>query len=686
MRSGLNRGPVRRMNDWRRWLPWFAAAWIVAATVWYFTRDLPEPTGSRAGVAVSLALVPEQLWADEGPVPSGWAGVWHGWRWVAWGTAVAVWLAAWLVGGAAVELVRIRGLAVTERLALSLGLGAASLSLAALLAGITGSDSSLRTFVWGLAGAKLCFVLLRAGRNRRPHPCRLPRNRKRLAAIALAVAPFLALMLLGATVPTMEFDAREYHLQGPKEWFLAGRIEPLPHNVYTRMPAGTEMLTLLCMHLTGDWRVGALAGQATLAGFVPLAALAGGCVARRVFGAGAGWFAAAAFLTCPWAVRLAAHPYAEGALCAYGTLALLAVVITLRRRRQATLRPALLAGLLAGAAFACKYPALLQIAAPAGIALAGASRTRRWVKLALFACGFAALAGPWLVKNLVETGNPVFPLLWSVLGGEGWDAATNARWAAAHSPPDWSPVRWPHWFGQPLGTDPMHTPLVIAFAPLAALVRPRRAAWLAAALGGLLLAWYAATHRLDRFWVPLLPAACVLAGAGLRWATADRPLPVVAGAWASAAVAALFNFALCVGGLIGGVPLAADPEAASVWVEEFSAPLIAALNDRFGPGDRVVLIGEAEVFGANLTPIYATVWNRPPLADPADPLPPGVAAVAVNWAEIDRYRAPGSYGFDPRVRRGFLDARVARGELAPPTVVRNAGGAAVGEIYAVVTR
>ena len=54
-------------------------------------------------------------------------------------------------------------------------------------------------------------------------------------------------MILGSMLPAIDFDVLEYHLQGPKEYFQAGRIAFLPHNVYTNMPFGVEML-----HLLGD--------------------------------------------------------------------------------------------------------------------------------------------------------------------------------------------------------------------------------------------------------------------------------------------------------------------------------------------------------------------------------------------------------------------------------------------------
>ena len=60
-------------------------------------------------------------------------------------------------------------------------------------------------------------------------------------------------MLLGSMLPSIDFDAIEYHLQGPKEYFQAGRISFLPHNVYTSMPFNVEMLHLLGMEVLNDW-------------------------------------------------------------------------------------------------------------------------------------------------------------------------------------------------------------------------------------------------------------------------------------------------------------------------------------------------------------------------------------------------------------------------------------------------
>ena len=69
-------------------------------------------------------------------------------------------------------------------------------------------------------------------------------------------------MILGCDAPFDRLRRLEYHLQGPKEYYQAGRIAFLPHNVYTNMPFGVEMLHLLAMEVMGDWWWGGLGGPA----------------------------------------------------------------------------------------------------------------------------------------------------------------------------------------------------------------------------------------------------------------------------------------------------------------------------------------------------------------------------------------------------------------------------------------
>ncbi len=286
-------------------------------------------------------------------------------------------------------------------------------------------------------------------------------------------------MALGAMLPATDFDAIEYHLQGPKEYFQAGRVAFLPHNVYTSMPFGVEMLHLLDMEMLDDWWWGALAGQLVVATFALASAALVAATARHWASPRAAWVAAVVYLTTPWIVRVAVLPYVEGPLCFYH--AALVWISTRARLAGPELRPRLwgIAGLLAGGAMACKYPALLSAVLPFGLlALVEALRDRSWRIALAFVAGGAVVMAPWLAKNVRDTGNPLYPLAYRVFGGRHWDEALDAKWSKAHGP---RPISMPALVGSVLdiaGQSDWQSPLYAALAPLA-LLRPgfRRGAW-----------------------------------------------------------------------------------------------------------------------------------------------------------------------------------------------------------------
>src|SRR5208337_2754538 len=70
------------------------------------------------------------------------------------------------------------------------------------------------------------------------------------------------------------YDVVEYHLQVPREWFEAGRILPLHHNVFSFFPFNVEMHYLLAMFLhDGPW-AGMYLAQMMHVGFCLMAAWA----------------------------------------------------------------------------------------------------------------------------------------------------------------------------------------------------------------------------------------------------------------------------------------------------------------------------------------------------------------------------------------------------------------------------
>ncbi len=620
--------------------------------------------------------------------------------------AAALWiaLAAMAMGGMILRWVE-RGEAWfgrVERLALSYVLGVGVLGVLTLLAGRLGWLSPW-TARAGLAGVIVLSGAIRA----RTAPISVAATLWKPAgawpwATLAVVGPFVILMALGAMLPTIDFDSLEYHLQGPKEFYLEGQIRFLPHNVYTTMPFSIEMLHLLGMHVQRDWFLGALTGQLLVMLFAPAAAVLVGASAARLASPKAAWLAVLVYLTTPWVYRLAAIPYVEGPLCAYHAALLAAAWPFLKRCREKQGRPkgsdpvsaakrgsdpfvlvilrlSLLLGMLAGGAMACKYPALISAVLPFGALVAyEAIRGRSWKTAAAYAVGVGVVIGPWLIKNVVDTGNPVYPLGYSVFGGRDWDAAREAKWVHAHGPRAVSAATLGAGVLEIAGRSDWQSPLYMALVPLA-LLRPRSrraAAWLLLLVLYLFATWYLMTHRLDRFWLPILPILAILAGMGADWC--------VSRGWM------ILRAVLLLCGILSNLAdITTSLAGLNQWTDDLSvlreeiprllnAPLVA-MDATLPKSARPLLVGQASVFYLGRDFVYNTVFDRERLEVLLAGVPAseagavlrehGITHVYVDWSEIARHRKPGGYGFTDFVSRERLAEWVASGSLRPPELL-----------------
>lgn len=589
-------------------------------------------------------------------------------------------------------------------------IGLAALSLLTLLCGMAGLLSRwLFAAVIGIAVVAECVLRIR---DRRQHSATSQagwfsgrisewlslRSLGWLLLIA-AITPFLLSMFLGAMLPSTDFDVREYHLQGPKEFYQAGKVSFLPHNVYTSFPFLTEMLSLLAMVLRGDWYRGAMAGKAVLMCFGPLTALALYAGGRRWFNRTAGWLAAVIYLTIPWTFRISTIAYAEGGLSFYLFVSLLVIAMAVSRLRDDRLphRQFLLCGLLSGSAMACKYTGVVSVVFPlfvvTGLAPyvlrlpAGVRSRAAWQTAGVFLLGTMVAVGPWLVKNLLETGNPVYPLMYSVFGGEDWDAALNAKWRAGHSPPNYTDL--PQSVLEVTAGNDWLSPLLFGLAPLSLLSiagrRIGRYFWLY--VGWLFFTWWALTHRIDRFWVPMLPVVSLLAGIGAA-SVGGRMWKIVSGIGIFTAL--LFNLTYITMGQTGYNEFLIDLDysrGSAARAVPSDIVYLNDLNDNLPPGSRVrvLMVGEAQVFDARFPLVYNTVFDHSIFQQwctiddsrisPGE-LPlrksneihqrlrdEGITHLCVNWQEILRYRRTYRYT-DFVTPARFVDLQ-QRGILGP---------------------
>lgn len=349
--------------------------------------------------------------------------------------------------------------------------------------------------------------------------------------LLVLIVPSVALCLSGTTIlPGLLFGADEpagydvvgYHLQVPREWFEAGRVEPLWHNTISIHPMLVEMHYLLAMHLRNGPYSGMYAAQmmhALMTLAVPLAVY--GTVRPR--GAVRASLGAIVCATVPWVPMLGAVAYNEGALMLFTVLAL---AWMLRGRW-------VLAGAMLGLACGVKYTGLVTVLLLVPIACLATglifNRDRvlqlRGVSIAL-AVG-VLVASPWLIRNAAWMGgNPVFPLLAQTLGSAEWDDGQIARFNAAHAPRDdqrslsarsnafVTQVARDEKWGTPAG---QYSVLVLLGAAAAlASVHRRDGATVAITMVGLSAYWLFATHLQGRFFVQAIPLLAI-ALASVPW-------------------------------------------------------------------------------------------------------------------------------------------------------------------------
>lgn len=357
---------------------------------------------------------------------------------------------------------------------------------------------------------------------------------------------------------------------------------------------------------------------------------------------------------------------------------------------------------------ACKYTGLTAVIIPISALLAwtlfGApgpqfpqakirSNKAAWPAL-MFLVGISLTVGPWLVKNAVFTGNPVYPLAYRFFGGDGRDEELDQKWRQGHAAKTYSTWKerlfdLPVKISDVMANNDWHSPLMFGLAPLSLWWLRRRTeradgirndsfspaeivAILWAYIAWQFATWWLLTHHIDRFYVPMFSVVGLLAGIGLTWPMLEglrgpgsRDSRIWKSVTAVIVVAAvLYNVQIMV--YIGGFN--AGRLDLKVAEQIAIAPRIQWLNDKFESGQfpsqtKVLCVGEAGLFHARYPYLYNTVFDRSlfeqicsaPDAPPGTLRPTeeirdefrrrGITHIDVNWAEIQRYRAPGSYGY-----------------------------------------
>jgi hypothetical protein len=435
--------------------------------------------------------------------------------------------------------------------AIALGMGA--MGLATLLLGLAGLMSRPIAFIMVALGVAIGLTKLIRADLTVDGMSRWLNARANWAWLWVVAAPIVGIVILASFAPPgllwgdepNAYDVLEYHLQVPREWYEAGRIHRLDHNVFGYFPQGVEAHFYLAMLLRGGPWAGMYLAQLMHAAMTLLAGAAAFAAAGAVAPRGPATIAGVAMIATPWLALLAPVAYNEGGLLLYGSLAigwslhalmrgpaprwigLFAPRVSMwtepptqeRATNRAATRDVVYAALMAGLACGVKLTAgpLLLVGLPLALFAAGIGfRSLTRIALGCVILGVVGLAvfSPWAIRNLTWAGNPLFPEANGVFKSGRFSDVQEKRWKIAHAPtPAQKSIamrlraaREQILFDWRFGYVLLPLALVAMFV-----TRGRPETWfLATLLVVMLIFWLGFTHLQSRFFVLAIPVAALL--------------------------------------------------------------------------------------------------------------------------------------------------------------------------------
>ncbi len=220
-------------------------------------------------------------------------------------------------------------------------------------------------------------------------------------------AAYVFIYLPNAAAPEVSSDGVAYHVGLIARYYQLHSYQPLTTSLYADLSQGIEMLFLFAFALaTGLGRQSA----AAMVHFLFLISLAFGMIAygRRFGMPRAGVAGALLFFMTPVVGKSGTSAYNDVAVAAILFGLFYTLELWAEQRREQLL---VIAGLLAGFAYAAKYTAFLAIPFAICCVLFHSRRDKAGAIRAVAitaACAFVLIA-PWMIKDWIVVGNPVAP-------------------------------------------------------------------------------------------------------------------------------------------------------------------------------------------------------------------------------------------------------------------------------------
>ncbi len=507
---------------------------------------------------------------------------------------------------------KLKRMLALESVVFSFGLG---LGVMGGLVFVLGACGLLHAALLRVLAVVVCVVCLVVNRDAAGSIRALAHEGKQIFSLAgpwsyvfcLALAAVFFCSGFFALAPEIFYDSLVYHLALPSQYLMAGRLHATPTNLYSGIPMYMEMLYTWGL-VIGDGALARLIHWSTGIGvWVAVMALSLRCRAPLF-----GWLASAMFFFMPMTIyNMGTTAVEVGStfmvvLCVYACLLFLAGEAD---GENGATGFCILSAIFCGVAMGMKYPNWPIAGVMVLALLLTRTQKRSWMVFG----GIAAVCVlPWVLKNLVFYGNPVFPYLDDVFrpGAEYpvmWRALHQDAWAR-----DWTrllgdagalkrAILHP-WYLAMAGDTAMDYmgPFFLIGLPFFVLFRARdRSArvWFFVMIA-LWLLWWPLT-RMPRFFIPGLCLALVwMARCAIE--LRPRPLKHVFAALVLVIMANCFTWAVASMNSLEGRRVLIDGESWSHYLRvqhvTYPTPYYAAaewINQNTSPDSRVLIVGDA---------------------------------------------------------------------------------------------
>ena len=236
--------------------------------------------------------------------------------------------------------------------------------------------------------------------------------------LAIILFIFIMLNLFATMAPPWAIDVLIYHMAVPKLYVIEHSIHYIPSILNSNLPFTIEMLYTVGLLLKNE-----VLSKLFIFSFGLLTVLAIFSFSKRYFSKRVALFSALIFYTLPLVMENVTIGMVDIGFSFFSFLAFYALINWFKKSKNWILVSAIFAGLAAGTKFHGLYYLFFLTLIILYKNLFKDLSIKTFLTNAFYFNLIALIiASPWYIKSFIWTGNPVFPLMYSIFGGKYFTA------------------------------------------------------------------------------------------------------------------------------------------------------------------------------------------------------------------------------------------------------------------------